>query len=70
MTVRAHPANPTHGYTGSIYLVSRQKVAEGTEYMDIYGKWHKELTLKPFYKDGRPNPTYNIDAAKYSHIPY
>ncbi|HGN9136336.1 TPA: RHS repeat-associated core domain-containing protein, partial [Providencia stuartii] len=70
MTVRAHPANPDHGYTGSIYRVSRQKVGEGTEYMDVYGGWHKELTLKPFYKDGRANPTYNLDAARDTHIPY
>ncbi|AWR58578.1 hypothetical protein CLH65_04070 [Proteus mirabilis] len=70
ITVRAHPANPDHGYTGSIYRVSRQKVGEGTEYMDIYGGWHKELTLKPFYKDGRTNPAYNLDAARDTHIPY
>ena len=70
ITVRAHPANPDHGYTGSIYRVSRQKVGEGTEYMDIYGGWHKELTLKPFYKDGLTNPAYNLDAARDTHIPY
>ncbi len=58
------------GATTKLARVSRQKVDEGTEYMDVYGGWHKELTLKPFYKDVRANPTYNLDAVRDTHIPY
>ena len=67
--VRAHPADPQYGKDGTIYRVSRQKPGEGTEYMGHNGVWHHESTLKPTYRDGRPNPNYNEQAAKDTHIP-
>ncbi|MCY9644770.1 hypothetical protein M5W93_27715, partial [Paenibacillus thiaminolyticus] len=66
--VRAHEAESQYGKTGSICRVSRQKRGEGTEYMDTNGKWHHESTLKETYKDGRPNPLFNENAARDTHI--
>ncbi|MFV0678190.1 RHS repeat-associated core domain-containing protein [Variovorax sp. tm] len=68
--VRAHPANPAHGSTGSIYRVSRQMPGQGTEYMDIHGCWHHESTLKEFFKGGANNPNFNSAAAADTHIPF
>jgi RHS repeat-associated protein len=68
--VRAHPANPAHGQTGSVYRVSRQMQGQGTEYMDTHGRWHHQSTLKEFYGDGTPNPNFNSAGAKDTHIPY
>jgi RHS repeat-associated protein len=68
--VRAHPANASHGHTGSIYRVSRQTPGQGTEYMDIYGKWHHQSTLKDTFADGSKNPNFNPTAAAETHIPY
>jgi len=66
--VRAHPANESHGKTGSIYRVQRQRpgVDEngqglGKEYLDGNGVWHPQ-------KDLKPGPNQNIDAAKDTHI--
>lgn len=68
--VRAHPANPAHGHTGSIYRVSRQMPGHGTEYMDIHGNWHHQSTLKEFHGNGQPNPAFNANAARDTHVPY
>ncbi|GGJ30437.1 pre-toxin TG domain-containing protein [Paenibacillus hunanensis] len=66
--VRAHEAESQYGKTGSIFRVSRQKPGEGTEYMDSNGNWYHESTLKETYKDGRPNPLFNENAARGTHI--
>ncbi|MGG3926179.1 T7SS effector LXG polymorphic toxin [Metabacillus fastidiosus] len=66
--IRAHEAETQYGKTGSIYRVGRQKPGNGTEYMDSNGKWHHESTLKETHKDGRPNPLFNEEAARDTHI--
>ncbi|WP_413366211.1 hypothetical protein [Lysinibacillus sp. 3P01SB] len=66
--IRAHEAETQYGKTGSIYRVGRQKPGNGTEYMDSNGKWHHESTLKETHKDGRPNPLFNEEAARNTHI--
>ena len=72
--VRVHPANPTHGKSGSIYRVGRRSKAvdefgqgSGWEFMDRDGAWHAEKTLKPG-KPGSPNSSYNETAAEATHI--
>ncbi|MDD1504374.1 pre-toxin TG domain-containing protein [Lysinibacillus sp. CNPSo 3705] len=66
--IRAHEAETQYGKSGSIYRVGRQKPGNGTEYMDSNGKWHHESTLKETHKDGRPNPLFNEEAARDTHI--
>lgn len=64
--VRAHPADPKYGKTGSIFRVSAQEIGKGTSYLGTDGKWHHESTLKPG-KKGNINPNYNSTAAKDTH---
>ncbi|QPA57445.1 hypothetical protein [Lysinibacillus sphaericus] len=66
--IRAHEAETQYGKSGSIYRVGRQKPGNGTEYMYYNGKWHHESTLKETHKDGRPNPLFNEEAARDTHI--
>jgi len=74
--VRIHPADPTHGKSGSVYRVGRQVVpsvsdtkrqGSGLEYIDQTGVWHSEKTLKPG-PVSNPNPTFNKAAAESTHI--
>ncbi|WP_072210700.1 RHS repeat-associated core domain-containing protein [Veillonella parvula] len=66
-TVRAHPADPNYGKTGSIFRVSAQEIGKGTSYLGTDGKWYHESTLKPG-KKGNINPNYNSTAARDTHI--
>lgn len=73
--VRAHPADPAHGKTGSILRVGKKEPGldahgqgKGTFYLDSSGIWHHESTLKPTDKLGNPNPHYNAKAAADTHI--
>ena len=66
--VRSHPANPAHGKSGSIFRVSAQEIGKGTLYLDEHGQWHPESELKENFKGGLPNPNYNANAARDTHI--
>ncbi|WP_437814863.1 DUF6531 domain-containing protein [Sorangium sp. So ce1078] len=74
---RIHPAEAAHGMTGSIYRVGRQDVPDptnptaqgsGQSYVDPAGGWHHQSTLLPTHGNGAPNPTYNPQAARDTHI--
>jgi len=71
--VRAHPADPAYGKTGSIFRVMKKEPGldakgqgKGVHYLDSAGNWHHESTLKPG-KSGN-NPKFNPTAAKDTHI--
>jgi hypothetical protein len=68
--VRAHPADPTYGKTGSIYRVGRRLQGTdangqgfGWEYADSVGNWFPTKVLNPKNTD-----IYNPKAAEDTHI--
>lgn len=73
-TVRIHSGNPKYTNASSIYRVSGQRVilngGEGTglEYLSTDGNWYHNSILTEFYRDGNPNPIFNEEAARNTHI--
>lgn len=41
----------------------------GLEYLGTDGNWYHESVLKEFLRGGSPNPIFNEDAARMTHIP-
>lgn len=75
-TVRIHEGNSAHTNAESIYRVSRQSTildsngqGTGLEYLGADGNWYHESVLKEFLRGGSPNPIFNENAARMTHIP-
>lgn len=75
-TVRIHEGNSMHTDADSIYRVSRQSTildsngqGTGLEYLGTDGNWYHESVLKEFNRGGVPNPNFNDEAARLTHIP-
>jgi hypothetical protein len=67
--VRVHAGESQYTNSQSIYRVSRKVVGHGTEYLGTDGDWYHESVLKEFFRNGQPNPNFNLDAVKMTHIP-
>lgn len=71
-----HIRNTAHTNAKSIYRVSRQSTiidsngqGTGLEYLGTDGNWYHESVLKEFLRRGSPNPIFNEEAARMTHIP-
>ena len=74
-TVRIHEGNTKYTDASSIYRVSRQSTildangqGTGLEYLGTDGNWYRQSVLTEFFKGGTPNPDFNENAARITHI--
>lgn len=74
-TVRIHEGNTKYTDASSIYRVSRQNMildsngqGNGLEYLGTDGNWYHQSVLTEFFKGGTPNPNFNENAARITHI--
>ena len=75
-TVRVHEGNSKYTDADSIHRISRQSTildehgqGTGLEYLGTDGNWYHESVLTEFFKGGTPNPKFNEEAARMTHIP-
>ena len=75
--VRVHPGEDQYTSADRIYRVSRQRVPSvdptvqgtGIEYLGSDGNWYHQSVLRATNKGGIPNPLFNSEAARLTHIP-
>lgn len=75
-TVRIHKGNTEYTSSELIYRVSRQIITNsntkiqgsGLEYLGTDGIWYHTSVLIEYFRNGEPNPNYNAEAARITHI--
>lgn len=75
--MRVHPGEDQYTSADRIYRVSRQRVPSvdptvqgtGIEYLGSDGNWYHQSVLRATNKGGIPNPLFNSEAARLTHIP-
>lgn len=56
-------------FCSTITVLDANGQGTGLEYLGIDGNWYYQSELVEFFKGGTPNPEFNENAARITHIP-